>query len=591
MQQLRGLEEKPVAATDPLFDLEKEQLISMIHFVYKLKDEEAEKNKAIMQRLDAIQEKLDLADSRHEADAKYATKLLAEISRLNKRMEELMDERRRSDRTIADLQSQLEVYKKNKFKGTSQKGRKARCAEDKNDKENDRHDFDGTASSKSKNAEEPVKEKEAETGHSDGYILHRTGLKYKTMNATRSVFHVSDRSKLPKGAVIIKCSTQSFYEEISQVIEHQFEMITYKLPNGKIEKAYFPMEGDTTAKANFPGTHASCRLLAGLAFDKYCISTPLHREVIRLMSKNMQVSRNTLQNWISKGGSHLRKALRYLKEQLLQKGAVVNCDETWYRVKVNRKYGKKYIWCMVNREAKVCVFFYDDGSRGREVLREFIGDTKIAALQSDGYNAYMYLDDKLVNIEHLCCMAHARAKFKYAQEQGSDTRADYFIEMIGRLYDMERDYKRKGLKPDDIRKERQSLETIQIMADLEERLHRTMMEMENEGESQNSLLYKALNYLNTYWKQLFAYRNDGRYTIDNSLAERSIRPITVERKQSMFYGSHKGAGLSVVYHTFVETCRLAGVSVLDYFTLFFTAVMNGREDYQNLLPNTIGIKK
>lgn len=32
MQQLRGLEEKPVAATDPLFDLEKEQLISMIQY-------------------------------------------------------------------------------------------------------------------------------------------------------------------------------------------------------------------------------------------------------------------------------------------------------------------------------------------------------------------------------------------------------------------------------------------------------------------------------------------------------------------------------------------------------------------------------
>ena len=100
-----------------------------------------------------------------------------------------------------------------------------------------------------------------------------------------------------------------------------------------------------------------------------------------------------------------------LKNILLQKGAVVNCDETWCRVKVNQKYGKKYIWCMVNREAKVCVYFYDDGSRGREVLREFLGDTQIAALQSDGYNAYMFLDDKLIDIEHLCCMAHARSKF------------------------------------------------------------------------------------------------------------------------------------------------------------------------------------
>ena len=39
------------------------------------------------------------------------------------------------------------------------------------------------------------------------------------------------------------------------------------------------------------------------------------------------------------------------------------------------------------------------------------------SLQNDGYNVYTYLDYELVNIDHLCCMAHARAKFKYAYDQ------------------------------------------------------------------------------------------------------------------------------------------------------------------------------
>ena len=128
--------------------------------------------------------------------------------------------------------------------------------------------------------------------------------------------------------------------------------------------------------------------------------------------------------------------------------------ETWCRVKVNGKYGKKYIWCMVNKEAKVAVYFYDDGSRGRKVLRDFLGETEIDALQSDGFrssyagllpsgrkNVYMYLDKELVNVDHLCCLAHARAKFKYAQEQGKDADAEYFITNIGRLYDMEEQYR------------------------------------------------------------------------------------------------------------------------------------------------------
>lgn len=52
-----------------------------------------------------------------------------------------------------------------------------------------------------------------------------------------------------------------------------------------------------------------------------------------------------------------------------------------------------------------------------------------------------------------------------------------------------------------------------------------------------------------------AYRNDGRYCIDNSIAERSIHPLTIERKNKMAFGNYKGAETSTVYHTFVSTCK------------------------------------
>lgn len=32
-------------------------------------------------------------------------------------------------------------------------------------------------------------------------------------------------------------------------------------------------------------------------------------------------------------------------------------------------------------------------------------------------------------------------------------------------------------------------------------------------------------------------------------------PMTVERKNSLTFGSHDGAEVSVIYHTFIETCR------------------------------------
>ena len=69
------------------------------------------------------------------------------------------------------------------------------------------------------------------------------------------------------------------------------------------------------------------------------------------------------------------------------------------------------------------------------------------------------------------------------------------------------------------------------------------------------LLRRALNYLHKYWKQLFAYRNDGEYTIDNMATERAIRPMTVQQKNSLFFGSTKGAIRLAIYNTFIETCK------------------------------------
>ena len=259
------------------------------------------------------------------------------------------------------------------------------------------------------------------------------------------------------------------------------------------------------------------------------MNTPVYREMVRLLNNKMNVSRNTVYNWFVKGSEHLKKVLPVLKEKLLARGAVVNCDETWCRVKVAGKYGKKYIWCMVNKEAKVAVYFYDDGSRGRQVLRDFLGETEISALQSDGFNVYMYLDKELVDVDHLCCLAHARAKFKYAQEQGKDADAEYFITSIGRLYDLEEQYRLRHLTPQQIQQERQGEQTSKIIQEMRQRLDKLLADTIG---MRGYLMHKALNYLKSFWNQLILYLKDGRYSIDNTLAERTLRPMTVERKRS-----------------------------------------------------------
>ena len=580
MQRLRGMETEPVSAEDPYASMEKDQLISMIHFLVKREEERAQENQELK---DMVRE---LRETRNS--------LMKSVDLLSKQLSDSSNEKAALLQKIDDLMSMISVNNKVRFGSTSQKGTKKKAAPVQ-DREKDKDDFDGTngatMSSNQQTDAAPADGTES-TEHTQKSFEYRKGMKYQTMFADNRVLHESDVNLLPEGATVIKRVYESTYEQVSYIVQHDYEMIIYKDKDGIMRKGYFPKVSAETENETvidrFPGTHASCSLLANLVFNKYHMNTPVYREMVRLLNNKMNVSRNTVYNWFVKGSDHLKKVLPVLKEKLLAKGAVVNCDETWCRVKVAGKYGKKYIWCMVNKEAKVAVYFYDDGSRGRQVLRDFLGDTEIDALQSDGFNVYMYLDKELVDVDHLCCLAHARAKFKYAQEQGKDADAEYFISNIGRLYDLEEQYRLKHLTPQQIQRERQGEQTTKIIQRIRQRLDKLLAD---SSGMRGDLMNKALNYLKSFWNQLILYVKDGRYSIDNSLAERTLRPMTVERKNSLTFGSHDGAEVSVIYHTFIETCKMCGVSTLEYFKEFFKAIMLGRTDYENMLPMTIGIKK
>lgn len=138
-------------------------------------------------------------------------------------------------------------------------------------------------------------------------------------------------------------------------------------------------------------------------------------------------------------------------------------------------------------------------------------------------------------------MAHARAKFVYAFEQSADKDAKYIIYCIRELYGMEEQYKKGNLSPEQITQCRQSMKTMEIIGRIRSKLD--VLTADNHPP-RGELMEKAVNYLKNFWKQLFNYLKDG---------------------------------------------RMNGISVLDYLKKFFREIVNGRRDYENLLPMTIGI--
>lgn len=475
----------------------------------------------------------------------------------------LTERNREAEALTAALTERLRHGDRERFGSRSQKGSSsAKARKDEPSRQRDKDDFDGTPGSIGGSGEQSGAASEAEsepgrkarTQKQMTADMLRRGSTYRRSRADNKVTHRSDLSRLPAGAIVIKVTRQYAYEQNTVVTEHEYDVVTYKIGD-QIVTAHIAEDGTVRTIDRVPGTHASADFLAHLAVNRFVLDTPLYREMVRLEEEGMRLSRKTLTNWLYKGSLYLTGMVEELKKTALVKDSIVNCDETWCRVKVHDRYRRRYIWCLVNKAARIVIYCYEDGSRGRDVLRDIIGGAELKALQSDGYNVYLYLDKEMIGIDDLCCMTHARAKFKYAAETSGDKDAEYMLECFAELYAREDAYRKAGLSPAQTAEARKSPGSLEIIGRLRSKLETLLA--------------------------------DGRYSIDNNIAERNIRPLAGVRKNSLFFGSHRMAKASAIYHTAISTCRMMGLSAMEYLKTFFRRIIKDERDHSLLMPQTI----
>ena len=583
---------RPEKEHTPLEGMDNEQIKRFALFLFEENQNKSKQLDEMIARLDEIGK--DLKEANRKIDS-----LTDELLKANSKAEKAAIEYKLRDKEYKKLEKKHNALVERLSLMNAQTYASSKSLKGKHD---DKDDFDGTPTAPT--IEVPLADSAASCDTQDTPVAplskerpYRKGMRYNKDCVGTPIIHKSDYTMLPKGSVVISSSYRKIRNIVSHIEEHHFEVLKVKHADGRIESMFLPMKDDVQASLYdeiVPGTSITASMLSYLMFNRYQMSTPAYREAKnRLSDMDWNTSVQNLLNWADKGAIQLNKLIPALKKIALQESANVNVDETWLRYHACNKKRKTYMWCLVNRKARIVIFFYEDttddegvqkhGGRNRNVLKEFLGDAKIKSLQSDGYNVYMYLDNELMDIEHLCCLAHARAKFKYAYDQGS-LQARIFLELIAKLYGMEEAYRREKLTADEIYSRRNGKETTEIIEKLRTELYDLLA---NPDESRSELMSKALNYLKNFWNQIFSYRIDGEYSIDNMAAERAIRPITVQRKNSLFFGSVKGIQNSAIYNTFIETCKQAGVSFRDYFCKLLRELKKGRTDYENLLPMTI----
>ena len=78
---------------------------------------------------------------------------------------------------------------------------------------------------------------------------------------------------------------------------------------------------------------------------------------------------------------------------------------------------------------------------------------------------------------------------------------------------------------------------------------------ETTNAAPKSALGKAIYYLKEQWPYLIRVLEDGRLELSNNLAERSIKPFVIGRKNWLFANTPGGAQSSSVIYSLIETAK------------------------------------
>lgn len=320
---------------------------------------------------------------------------------------------------------------------------------------------------------------------------------------------------------------------------------------------------------------ASPELLAHIIHNKYSLAQPLYRirEDLKL-STGLTLSRQTLANWVIAVHERWFSRIYALMKKSLLKRSFIHADETGIQVlkEPNRTASKKsYMWLFAGDATMppLYIFRYDE-TRARHVVTDFLGSWQ-GIIMADGYSVY---DDLGEGITRVSCLVHIRRKFsdiakgigKDKLENLPETITLQALEYINKMFAIDNEFANMDV---DIRKARR-------LASLKPKMETfyTWCLQKRDEALPSMALHEALTYAINQWPKLMNVFIDGRIPLDNNLAERSIRPFCVGRKNWLFSDTPNGAHASAAIYSITTTAKGNGLKPREYLTWLLQEMPN-----------------
>ena len=204
--------------------------------------------------------------------------------------------------------------------------------------------------------------------------------------------------------------------------------------------------------------------------------------------------------------------------------------------------------------------------RGRDGPKQFQGQFE-GLLQTDGYAAYDQIGGP--EIVHACCWSHAERYFSEAvQLNPQDPVANVIVERIDELFAIDAEARRPALS----REARHALRQEQSRPLLDG--IREQIEAARSTALPGGALAKACNYTLNLWDKLTRFLEYQELELSNNLAENSMRPVALGRRNWIHIGSAQAGPKIAAILSVVESCRRLKLPVREYLA----AVLPGLAD-------------
>jgi len=302
---------------------------------------------------------------------------------------------------------------------------------------------------------------------------------------------------------------------------------------------------------------ASDRVVIDTVLAKYCLHLPLYRQEAMLQREaGVEIGRATLDGWVMRVGELLVPIVEAMRRELLVCG-YLQADETTMPVQMRDKRGanhQAYLW-QYGKPGGETVFDFCM-SRERAGPAKFL-DGWSGILQTDGYQAYAGVGG--AKVAHAGCWAHARRRFVDAVKVNKeDAEAVKMVTRMDALFAVDRNAREMGLRAG----ERDALRREHSMTWVEE-IHAECLKL-RQTVLPKSALGQAVNYTLNQWPKLKRCFEYPEVELSNNLAENSMRPVAIGRKNWLHVGSVKSGPKVAAILSIVESCRRLKTPVREY---------------------------